>query len=411
MPQTVVIIGYGTAAVNALIALRSSGYEGCVRIFTDDSLEQPYSPILTSYYAGGMIEYEDAFPFADLDLASLGAEVVCETPVTGIDPARHVVITPLEEVPYDKCLIASGSHPSIAGFPLPKGRSPLCLRTMLDAELLRDSLMRPTCKRVLVSGTSMVALKATEACLAHDVEVTLLGRSEHILTRIALPEVAAEFESALADKGVKLRLSQTITNTAVADGCFEVAFSNGDVELFDEVLVAHGMTPGLEFVSEGTLACDVGLIVDEFMRTSDPDVYAAGDVAQAIELISGEKRIVGIWKNAAVQGACAGSAIAAELAGGQPDAAVAYRGSISSNTIAVNGTLFISAGTMEVTPQRQVEVQEDGEMTVVRIFEEQADGEERLVGFNIVCDADEPGGKAYDLGAMMSLRIEKACCR
>ena len=62
---------------------------------------------------------------------------------------------------------------------------------------------------------------------------------------------------------------------------------------------------------------------------------------------------------------------------------------------------------MEITPQRRVEVREDDEMTVVRIFEEMVDGEERLVGFNLVCDEDEAGSKAYDIGAMLTLRIEK----
>ena len=130
---------------------------------------------------------------------------------------------------------------------------------------------------------------------------------------------------------------------------------------------------------------------------------------QATELISGEKRIVGIWKNAALQGACAGVAIAAELAGHTPDAACAIKGSISTNTIAVNGTLFISAGTMEITDSRHVEIRESGDMIVATIFDEDGQGADRLVGFNLTCDHDEPGGLAYDVGAMLTLRIEAGC--
>jgi NADPH-dependent 2,4-dienoyl-CoA reductase/sulfur reductase-like enzyme len=164
-------------------------------------------------------------------------------------------------------------------------------------------------------------------------------------------------------------------------------------------------------VPQGALQIDRALVVDEFMRTSDPDVYAAGDVVQALELISGEKRVVGIWKNAAVQGACAGAAIAAELAGNQPAAADAFAGSISTNTIAVNGTLFISAGTMDVTENRTVETRETDDMTVVYVFQDDANAPKgkRLVGFNLVCDHDEEGSVAYDTGAMLTLRIERAC--
>ena len=72
---------------------------------------------------------------------------------------------------------------------------------------------------------------------------------------------------------------------------------------------------------------------------------------------------------------------------------------------------MISAGTMEITDTRRIEVREDEDMTVLYIFERNDDGTERLVGFNLVCDKNEPGGKAYDIGAMLTLRIEAACRR
>lgn len=71
------------------------------------------------------------------------------------------------------------------------------------------------------------------------------------------------------------------------------------------------------------------------------------------------------------------------------------------------GTLFISAGTVELTPARRVEVREGDDMTVVYVYEREARGTERLVGFNLVCDHDEEGGLAYDTGAMLTLRIEQ----
>ena len=154
---------------------------------------------------------------------------------------------------------------------------------------------------------------------------------------------------------------------------------------------------------------DRGVIVDKFMRSSDPDVYAAGDVVQATELISGDKRIVGIWKNAALQGACAGRAIAAEFAGNEPSRPCPE--SLAMNTICVRETLFISAGTITLDDNSRVETEVDDAMTIVRIFETSPDDTERLVGFNIACDTDEPGGDAYDLGAMLTMRIREDCAR
>ena len=407
MMATVAIIGFGTAGVNAAIGLRNAGFDGEIRAFSDAG-EVPYSPILTSYYAGGEKTREECFPWSAEELADLGVEVVCEA-VAELDPAAHAVRTATGEFAYDKCIIATGSTPTTAGFPEVEGGdyAPLVLRSMEDAERLRAALENPACERVLVSGASMVALKTLEACLNRGKQVVLVGMMPHVLDMNALPEAAERFERGLRAKGVELRLGQTIKAVCrVGDGRgkLEVTFSNGEVDVFDDISVSHGMRSNLGFVKPGTLEMDRALIVDGFMRTSDPDVYAAGDVAAATELISGEKRVVGIWKNAALQGACAGAVIAAELAGEEPPASCAFPGSISTNTIAVDGTLFISAGTIEITPERCVDVREDDDMTVVFVREG-----DRLVGFNLVCDHDEAGSVAYDTAAMLTLRIEAGC--
>lgn len=408
--NAVAIIGYGTAGVNALIALRNAGYAGAVRVFSDTAI-LPYSPILTSYYAGGEKGREECFPWSAEELSSLGAEVLGSSPVVELDPQAHLIRTQDGEYGYSKCLIATGATPACWGFPGVEGDpgyQPLVLRSMDDAERLKAVLDDPQVGRILVSGASMVALKTLEACLNHGKQVTLVGVNPHVLDFNALPKTAERFEKGLREKGVELRLGQKIESVRRVGGGLEVTFSSGDVDVFDEISVSHGMRSNLDFVKPGSLQVDRALVVDEFMRTSDPDVYAAGDVAQATELISGEKRIVGIWKNAAVQGECAGRAIAAELAGRVPAPADAFPGSISQNTVAVNGTLFISAGTMEVTPDRTVEFRETDDTTAAYIFDEP---DHRLVGFNLVCDRDEPGSPAYDAGAMLTMRIERECGR
>ena len=410
----VAIIGYGTAGANALIALRTAGYQGKVRVFSNTRI-LPYSPIMTSYYAGGEKSYEECFPWSAAELDSLDAEVLSENPVIELDVQAHIIRTAQGAFEYSKCVIATGATPMCWGLNVSGSYEPLVLRTMDDAERLKAAITKPGCRRVLISGASMVALKTLEACLEHCLETTLVGMNPHVLDFNALPEAAIRFEKGLEGKGVRLLLGQTIKTVKVLEDethplkrQLEVTFSTGEVDMFDEITIAHGMKCNLDFVAKGSLEMNQALIVDDFMRTSDPDVYAAGDVAQATELISGEKRIVGTWKNAAEQGACAGRTIAAELAGTEIPKNARFTGSIPANTIAVKGTLFISAGTMEVTSKRHVEVRESDDMTVVYIFEEAMDGAQRLVGFNLTCDKDEAGGTAYDTGAMLTLRIEKA---
>ena len=420
MEPTVAIIGFGTAGMNAAIGLRVAGYTGCVRVFSNTGM-LPYSPILTSYYAGGRKTFEECLPWSAEEIAELDLTVMDDCPVERLDPASHTIHTPRGEFAYDKCLIATGATPQTFGFPGVEGEpnfKPFVLRTMADAECLRSALEDPANKRFLVSGASMVALKMLEACMDQGKQVALVGMLPHVLDNNALPEAAERFERGLRAKGVDLHLGQTIAHVrrlpADADepsaaGRLEVTFSTGETDVFDGICVAHGMRSNMEFLPEGSLQIDRALVVDEYMRTSDPDVYAAGDVAQGLELVSGEKQIVGIWKNAAVQGACAARAIAAEMAGRAPAPDQAFKGAIATNTIVVDGTLFISAGAMHITENRRTDVSEDDEMTIVRIFQKEPDGTERLVGFNLVSDVDEEGGAAYDIGAMLTLRIEEAC--
>lgn len=412
--NTVAIIGWGTAGVNTAIALRGAGYEGRILAFSDTEI-LPYSPILTSYFAGGEKTYDECFPWSADELDELDVEVVREGRVVELDCAAHRIRTQEGgEYGYDKCVVCVGAHPTTFGFPVDCGYTPLVLRTMDDAVRMKEAFASPACKSVLISGASMIALKSVEAALNRGLNVALVGMNEHILDFSATPEAAVRFERGLAKQGVRMRFGQTIARVdAVEDEGrrrLETTFSDGGVETFDEIVVAHGVHSDFGFIKDDALKVDHALVVDDFMRTSDPDVYAAGDAAQALELVSGQKKVLGIWKTAVLQGACAGRAIATELAPTAP-VADAYPGAIMTNTIAVRGTLFISAGVSRVGEGQRAEVQEGDAMTVVRIFGPAPDGGERLVGFNVVSDVDEPGGVAYDTAAMLSLRIEEACRR
>ncbi len=421
--QVVAIIGWGTAGVNAAIALRAAGFAGTIHAFSDTGIP-PYSPILTSYYAGGEKTYDECFPWSAEELAELDVEVVPGSRVTLLDPGAHRIVTEAgQESSYDKCVVCVGAHPMTVGFPAECGYEPLVLRTMDDAERMKAAFEDPACGRVLVSGASMIALKCVEAALNRGLDVSLVGMNDHVLDFSALPAAAERFERGLAAKGVTMRFGQTIAQVEVLEGSgtagegagaarkLRVTYSGGDVETYDQIVVAHGVRSDFGFIQDGSIEIDRAIVVDDFMRTSAPDVFAAGDAAQALELVSGEKRVLGIWKTAALQGQCAGRAIAAELAGRVPEASEAYPGHIMTNTIAVNGTLFISAGVSQAGEGQRVDVRESDDMTVACIYGTAPDGGERLIGFNVASDVDEPGGVAYDTGAMLSLRIEETCRR
>ena len=392
--EPVVVLGFGTAGTSAVMALREAGYEGPLTVVTDGD-PMPYSPVLTSYYAGGRIGRDQCFIWSDLEPTRLVDDMRAWSKVEAVDVDAHeVALDDGCRIRYSKLVIATGAHPVSPGFPHVEGYEPLVLRTMADAERLRQALSSLRGGNVLVSGTSMVGLKVLEACLDREVRTTLHGRSSHIMRASAHPLVAERLEGLLVERGVALRLSETIAD-ATYDGpsaklritfCPSASCSGsgtldaGVTESFDQVVLAQGVAPNLDFSCAG-LACDRGLVVDQFMRTSSPDVYAAGDVAAALDVSTGERRIIGLWQNAVQQGRCAGRAIAAELAGRVPR--YPLPGSLPCNTIHVRDILFASVGSLEEGEGRQCEICEESGALRVFAYENQG-SKRRLVGVNIL---------------------------
>lgn len=379
--KPVVVLGFGAAAVSAVCALRAAGYDGSLTVVTDAG-SNPYSPVLTSYYAGGRIERGQCFAWADLDVPDMVDNLLAHADITALDVAAHeVALADGRRIGYSKLLIATGAHPIAPGFPEGRLERFHMLRTMEDADRLRQALSSGPHRRVLVSGTSMVGLKALEACLDQQADATMLGRSGRILRASAHPQVACLFERLLADRGVAFRLSQTAVKVEDADGGCTVRFDNGDVERFDEVVLAQGVKPNLGFVQAGSIDMGDGLVVDRYMRTSAPDVFAAGDVAQALDLSTGEKRVMGLWQNAMQQGRCAGAAIAAELAGHAPTRP--YSGAIPSNTIHVRDIVFASVGSVAAREGVRFEERRGRDAVALFAYESRA-GADQLIGFNML---------------------------
>lgn len=415
--DSVVVLGFGAAATSAIVALRRSGYDGAIRV-VNDAGTMPYSPVLTSYYVGGRISREQCFSWSDEDVAGMVDDFRAKVRVDAIDVASHeVVLEDASRLKYSKLLIATGARPVKADMPGLLTRKPHVLRTMDDADRLREAFAAQACRSVLVSGTSMVGLKVAEAGLDCGLDVTLLGRSQHILRSAAHPMVAERFEAALLERGVTLRLGQRIANANdEAAGAYRVEFDNGDVARFDEMVVAQGVVPNLDFVVRGhgipTAVAENAaraLMVDAFMRTDIPDVFAAGDVVRTLDMLTGEHRIMGLWQNAVQQGRCAGEAIAAELAGRTPRRC--YPGAISSNVIHVRDILFASAGLMADAPGRRIAIEGTGDSGRLAAFAyDDRNGKERLVGFNLLAigEAADQGKLMDDMGSYRST-ILKSC--
>lgn len=417
MANDVVILGFGPAAASAVEALRSQGCDANVDIITagPDSCE---SPVLTSYNAAGIVTREQGSIYAPV-LDDANARIFSNEEIAFIDTEGQTVkAVSGREWSYSVCLIATGASPVLSGESPLFGCNPLTLRTFEDAECLSAVLAARPHADVLISGTSMVALKAAEACVRRDGRPTVLGRSPHILKGSAHPRAASRMETMLEEQGIELLLGETAEKACVLeDGSVTVSFSHQEKpRVFDAVLVAHGMSPNVGFVENTNMHVDRGIVVDAFMRTSAPHVYAAGDVVTVPCLLGGSK-VAGLWLAARQQGKVAGVNMAKELCGegraciSDASAFVGgteYHGFLPANTIKVGDALFAAAGMIPSAedPFAIEEIEAENEY-LLKSYLVQQDDRALLCGFNLVAKAGMAGlfGKLTDSIGRMQAEI------
>lgn len=417
MANDVVILGFGPAAASAVEALRSQGCDANVDIITAGPASCE-SPVLTSYNAAGIVTREQGSIYAPV-LDDANARIFPNEEIAFIDTEGQTVkAVSGREWSYSVCLIATGASPVLSGESPLFGCNPLTLRTFEDAGCLSAVLAARPHADVLISGTSMVALKAAEACVRRDGRPTVLGRSSHILKGSAHPRAASRMETMLEEQGIELLLGETAEKACVLeDGSVTVSFSHQEKpRVFDAVLVAHGMSPNVGFVENTNMHVDRGIVVDAFMRTSAPHVYAAGDVATVPCLLGGSK-VAGLWLAARQQGKVAGVNMAKELCGegraciSDASAFVGgteYHGFLPANTIKVGDALFAAAGMIPSAedPFAIEEIEAENEY-LLKSYLVQQDGRALLCGFNLVAKAGMAGlfGKLTDSIGRMQAEI------
>jgi NADPH-dependent 2,4-dienoyl-CoA reductase/sulfur reductase-like enzyme len=303
------LIGGGCAALEAARAIRGLDQSGEIAVFNAGTLP-PYNPMLTSYYAGGRIDYRVLFPAGQTPWEELGVKVLAGSPVTALSvQARTLTNAAGETFAFDKCLIASGASSFVPDFPGHDNREIFVMRTAEDAVALKKRLAERPVKKALVVGASMVGIKLVELFLVAGAKVCLADMASCIFPLSACPECAAVVEERLRGLGVRLRFKAGIERVEDADtGGVKAWFGDGkEPEEADLILACIGVRPNTAFVKADEVALSRGaILVNERLETSAADVYAAGDCAAGRNLASGAQQVIGLLANARRQGRAAG---------------------------------------------------------------------------------------------------------
>jgi 3-phenylpropionate/trans-cinnamate dioxygenase ferredoxin reductase subunit len=277
-PKRVVIIGAGQAGGQAAYSLRLGGFAGAITIIGDEP-QPPYQrPPLSKAYLKGELDADRLFLKPVEYYPEHGVELLTGFAATRIDlDARTVELSSGAAVGWDKLVIATGSRPrrlSVAGADL---AGILELRTLADVDRLK-AVAHPDARLVVV-GAGYIGLEAAAVASQLGLKVTVLEAMPQVLSRVAGPEIGQFYNRIHRSAGVDVRTGARLVGFEGAGRVTGVKLEDGEVIPADVVLVGVGVLPNMELAADAGLICGNGIVVDDQMRTSQPDVYAIGDVA------------------------------------------------------------------------------------------------------------------------------------
>jgi 3-phenylpropionate/trans-cinnamate dioxygenase ferredoxin reductase component len=293
-----VIAGAGLAGAKAAETLRSEGFDGPVVLIGDEE-ERPYErPPLSKDYLVGKAERETIYVHPENWYADNQVELRLGSAVTAIDrAARRVALADGSSVGYAKLLLATGSSPRLLTVPGADADGVLYLRRAADSDQIKTVLA--SASRIAVIGAGWIGLEATAAARTAGVEVTVCEAAGLPLLRVLGPEVAQVFADLHREHGVDLRFGVQVEEITTAGGRVSgVRLADGGHIEADAVIVGVGIVPNAQLAETAGLEVSNGIVVDAALRSSDPDIFAAGDVASAYHPVLGRHIRVEHWANA-----------------------------------------------------------------------------------------------------------------
>jgi len=300
-----VIVGASLAGAKAAQTLREEGFDGAVVLIGTEE-ERPYErPPLSKGYLLGKDARDSIFVHAEDWDAAHDIDLRRGVTATSIDrSARRVGLAGGESVPYDRLLITTGASPRRLNVPGADLDGVLYLRTVGDSERLGAALRGGG--SVVIAGAGWIGLETAAAAREYGCEVTVVEPERTALHRSLGPELGDVFADLHRSHGVTFRFGEGLSEVTGSGGKVTGAVTSSGGELAaDTVIIAIGDVPYAGLAAEAGLEADNGIVVDEALRTSDPDIFAAGDVANALNPLLGRRIRVEHWANALNSGPAA----------------------------------------------------------------------------------------------------------
>ena len=273
---SVVIVGASHAAAEIISSLKKRGFEGSITLIGDESLLPYQRPPLSKKYFTGELKLDSMYIKGPATYDAAGVIQKLARTVVSIDrEGKNVQLDGGELIAYDKLVLATGTRARklpVAGADLPQIKY---LRTKDDVDDIKQAI-KPNSK-LLIVGAGYIGLEVAASAVKQGVEVVVLEAMDRVLQRVTSPTVSEFFQTVHAQEGVDIRLNTSLNSFQAKGSGATALIAQGDAIDFDCAIIGIGVIPNSEIADAAGLSCDNGIVVDEFTKTDDPNIYAVGD--------------------------------------------------------------------------------------------------------------------------------------
>ena len=369
-----IIIGNGVAAASCIEGIRSLDKDSRITVVSEENYPVYCRPLI-SYYLEGKTDLERMKYRSDDYYDQMGCDVLYGKKAVKIDTEnKSILLDDGTILPYTSACIAAGSSPFVPPFSgLDTVEKKYAFMTIDDTLALESAITKDS--RVLIVGAGLIGLKCAEGLKDRVAEITVCDLANRVLSSILDDECASIMQKHLEANGIQFMLGDSVKafdkNTA--------SMQSGKTIDFDVLVLAVGVRPNTSLVSDAGGKVDRGILINDRMETSIPDIYAAGDCTEGNDISCDKHRILAILPNANMQGRCAGINMAGDDA--------VFDKAIPMNSIGFFGLHAMTAGSY-------YSEDEGGEL-----YEEKSDGKLKrlftrdgyLTGFILIGDTQRAG--------------------
>jgi len=385
-----VIVGGSAAGINAIEAIRSVDKEGRITLISDEEFPL-YSRCLITYFIAGKLT-EDKLKYRSSDFyekqrvnALLGVRATKLVP-----EERKLILDNGKELTYDKLLIATGASPKMLEVPGSDKQGILGLRTYRDAQLINDRLDKVN--RVSILGGGLIGLRAAYSLHARNKEVKVIVKSNQVLSQMLDRGAANLIRKKIEGKGIQVMTGLAAVEFLGGKEVTGLVLDDGRRLECELVIVGKGVSPNLKLVKDTEIKTEYGIIVDDHLQTNLSNIYAAGDVAQAKDLITGQSTINALWPCAVAQGRVAGLNMAGKK--------LKYDGSLAMNSVEFFGLPVISMGVTRPKEKEYEQLVKEDEKNFV--YKKMVLRENKLQGMILVNRIEQAGV----MGILMRKKVD-----